>query len=176
MYEVPENVLVEVEDERGDVSLAGSGQLLVSVLGLEDPKLIRWRIGDIGNLDTGADGRQMLDVLGRGDISVKFHLDSVGGSVILQKSTVTEFLGACGVPSDLDMILNIHNHDGRTVVEVNLVADGDFKVDLKTLRDRLNSDFPVQQLRGRFQTRWTAETEARGRISPGKRRFFVKSY
>ena len=59
-YEVPQNVLVEVESDDAGVTLNGSGQILVSVLGLEDPRLIRYRIGDVGALTTDSNGRQTI--------------------------------------------------------------------------------------------------------------------
>jgi phenylacetate-coenzyme A ligase PaaK-like adenylate-forming protein len=174
VYEVPRNVLLEVADEDGNLSLNGSGQLLVSVLGLEDPKLIRWPIGDVGVLTTDEVGHQTIELLGRGDVSVKFHLDSVGGSVILNKSVTFEFLRARGVRSDLDVILQIRNDPAdHTVVVVNLVFDG--PLDPTALEEQLNADFPVLSLRGRFIVSLITDEEARI-ISPGKRRFFVKSY
>ena len=172
-YDVPENVLLEIEDDRGDVALNGSGQILVSVLGLEDPKLIRWRVGDVGILKTDDRGKQVIQILGRGEISVKFHLDSIGGSVILQKSVVTDFLRRCGVRENVDAILNIRNHNGRTVIDLNLVSDDNF--DLDALQYELNTSFPVVQLRDRFFVYRITDEDAKG-ISPGKRRFFVKSY
>lgn len=172
-YEVPENVLLEIEDSRGEVTFNGSGQILVSVLGLEDPKLIRWRIGDIGVLTTDAAGKQNIALLGRGDVSVKFHLDSVGGSVILNKSVVIDFLRECNIRADLDVIVRIRNQDERTVVDVNLISDDSLV--LEALQHRLNTDFPVKQLRGRFLVFKITEGDAK-RISPGKRRFFVKAY
>jgi phenylacetate-coenzyme A ligase PaaK-like adenylate-forming protein len=173
VYEVPENVLLEIEEDGAEPALNGTGQILVSVLGLEDPKLIRWRIGDVGTLRTDGRGKQLVEVHGRGEISVKFHLDAVGGSVILQKSVVVDFLKGCDVHGDSDVIVNIRHHDGRTVVDVNIVSED--LLDLDALGSRFNRDFPVRQLLGRFSVRTVSEEEARA-ISPGKRRFFVKSY
>jgi len=173
-YEVPRNVLLEVEDDRGDVKLNGSGELLVSVLGLEDPKLIRWPIGDVGVLTTDDAGHQTIELLGRGDVSVKFHLDAVGGSVILNKSVAFDFLRERGVRSDLDVIIQIRNDAAHhTVVVVNLVSE-EF-LDLEALEEQLNAEFPVLSLRGRFVVLRITDEEART-ISAGKRRFFVKSY
>lgn len=59
-YEVPQNVLVEVESDDAGVTLNGSGQILVSVLGLGDPRLIQYRIGDVGALTTDSNGRQTI--------------------------------------------------------------------------------------------------------------------
>ncbi|MDD3181345.1 MAG: hypothetical protein PHD48_00845 [Alphaproteobacteria bacterium] len=61
-YDVPENILLEVESVEGDVALNGSGKILVSVLGLEDPDLIRWRIDDIGTLKTDEAGKQLIEI------------------------------------------------------------------------------------------------------------------
>ena len=171
-YEAPQNVLLEVETDDASVTMNGSGQILVSVLGLEDPKLIRYRIGDVGVLTTNDEGRQTIELLGRGDISVKFHLDSIGGSVILYKSVVVEFLEECGVHADNDVIVRIHNDDNHTVVDINLISED--SRDLAALEQRFNKDFPVQQLRGRFRVSRISDEEAKV-ISPGKRRFFIKS-
>lgn len=173
LYEVPPNVLLEIEDDHGNVTLNGSGQILVSVLGLEDPKLIRWRIGDVGVLTTDSAGRQEIKLIGRGDVSVKFHLDSVGGSVILNKSVVVGFLKECGIHTDLDVILRIRNELQRTVVDVNLISED--IPNLVALEERFNAEFPVTQLRGRFLVFQITDEQAKI-ISPGKRRFFVKSY
>jgi len=172
-YEAPENVLLEVETDDAGVSMNGTGQILVSVLGLEDPKLIRYRIGDIGVLKTNEEGRQTIELLGRGDISVKFHLDTIGGSVILYKSIVVEFLEKCGIHTKNDLILQIHNNDDHTVIDVNLVSEE--SIDLEALKQRFNNEFPVKQLRGRFQVLRISDEDAK-LISPGKRRFFIKSY
>ena len=61
-YDVPENVLLEVESVEGDIALNGSGKILVSVLGLEDPDLIRWRIDDLGTLKTDEAGKQLIEI------------------------------------------------------------------------------------------------------------------
>jgi len=61
-YDVPENVLLEVESVEGDITLNGSGNILVSVLGLEDPDLIRWRIDDFGILKTDEAGKQLIEI------------------------------------------------------------------------------------------------------------------
>lgn len=172
-YEAPQNVLLEVETDDSGVTLNGTGQILVSVLGLEDPKLIRYRIGDVGVLKTSDGGRQTIELLGRGDISVKFHLDTIGGSVILYKSILVEFLEKCGVPTSNDIIVQIHNNDNHTVIDINLVSEESF--DLKALKQRFNNEFPVKQLRGRFQVFRISDEDARV-MSPGKRRFFIKSY
>lgn len=172
-YEVPENVLLEVEDDHGHVALNGPGRILASVLGLEDPKLIRWRIGDVGVLTTDGAGYQTIELLGRGDMSVKFHLDSIGGSVVLNKSVVVEFLRSCGLAVDLDVIVRIRNHHNRTLVDVNHISEE--SCDLVALEERFNTEFPVTQLRGRFRVFRITDEEAKN-ISPGKRRFFVKTY
>jgi phenylacetate-coenzyme A ligase PaaK-like adenylate-forming protein len=173
-YEVPQNVLLEVESDDAGVTLNGTGQILVSVLGLEDPKLIRWRIGDEGVLTTDSEGRQTIELLGRGEVSVKFHLDSIGGSVILYKSVLVEFLKGCGIHADKDLIVRIRNdRHSRTVVDINLISED--PRDLTALEERFNNDFPVKQLRGRFKVLSITDEEAK-RISPGKRRFFIKSY
>lgn len=127
----------------------------------------------MGNLTTDGAGRQTIELLGRGDVSVKFHLDSVGGSVILNKSVVVEFLKECGIHADLDVILRIRNEHQRTVVEVNLVSET--TSDLAALEARFNAEFPVMQLRSRFLVFQITDEQAKN-ISPGKRRFFVKSY
>lgn len=171
-YEMPQNVLLEVETDDAGVTLNGSGQILASVLGLEDPKLIRYRIGDVGVLTTNDEGRQTIELLGRGDISVKFHLDSIGGSVILYRSVVVEFLEECGTHVDNDLIVRIRNNDHqRTTVEINIISEDSH--DLVALKQRLNEDFPVKQLRGRFEVFRITDEEAKV-ISPGKRRFFIK--
>lgn len=172
-YEAPQNVLLEVETDDAGVTLNGTGQILVSVLGLEDPKLIRYRIGDVGILKTSDGGRQTIELLGRGDISVKFHLDTIGGSVILYKSIIVEFLEKCGVPTRNDLIVQIHNNDDHTVIDINLVSEESF--DLEALKQRFNNEFPVKQLRGRFQVFRISDEDAKV-MSPGKRRFFIKSY
>lgn len=59
-FEVLDNVLVEVEEAEGEVTLNGSGEILVSVLGLEEPTLIRRRIGDLGTLTTSNEGQQVV--------------------------------------------------------------------------------------------------------------------
>jgi phenylacetate-coenzyme A ligase PaaK-like adenylate-forming protein len=172
IYEVPQNVLVEVESEDDGVTLNGSGQILVSVLGLEDPKLIRYRIGDVGTLTTNSEGLQTIELLGRGEISVKFHLDSIGGSVILYKSVVVEFLKERDIHADNDLIVRIHNDDQRTVVDVNLISEDSY--DVAALEQWFNEDFPVLQLRGRFKVFQITDEEAKS-MSPNKRRFFIKS-
>jgi phenylacetate-coenzyme A ligase PaaK-like adenylate-forming protein len=172
-YDVPDNVLLEVEDDQGAIHLDGAGQLLVTVLGLEDPKLVRWRLGDIGVLTTHEGGHQVVEVLGRGEVSTKFHLDAVGGSVILQQSVVTDFLAACGLPAPLDVILEITHRGARTVLVLHVIQAP--MVDVMDLERTLNAQFPVAQLRGRFSAVHTSDEDAR-RVSPGKRRFFVKSY
>lgn len=171
-YEVPSNVLLEVEDSDGNISLNGEGQYLVSVLGLEDPKLIRWRIGDVGTLTTDRSGRQIIELQGRGEISIKFHLDSIGGSVILFKSVVIEFLEANDIRVDNDVIVNIHNDNQHTVVDVNFISDK--PADFVELENRFNKSFPVVQLRGRFRVFRITDEDAK-QLSPGKRRFFIKS-
>lgn len=171
-YEVPQNVLVEVESDEGQVSLNGSGQYLISVLGLEDPKLIRWKIGDVGTLKTDNDGKQIIELQGRGELSVKFHQDAIGGSVILFQSVLVDYLNACGVSVDNNLIVHIHNNDQRTVVDINIVSDQDY--DLVDLGKRFNSDFPVAQLRGRFRVLRITDEDAKI-LSPGKRRLFIKS-
>ena len=172
-YEVPQNVLVEVESDDATVTLNGSGQILVSVLGLDDPKLIRYRIGDVGSLKTDSKGKQTIELLGRGDVSVKFHLDSIGGSVILYKSVLVDFLKECGIHVDNDLIVRIHNDRRHTIVDVNLISEEDSH-DLMALEERLNANFPVKQLRGRLKVFQITDEEAK-RISPGKRRFFIKT-
>jgi hypothetical protein len=59
-FDVLENVLVEVKSTEGKITLNGSGRLLVSVLGLEQPTLIRRDIGDFGVLTTNDKGRQVV--------------------------------------------------------------------------------------------------------------------
>lgn len=59
-FNVLENMLVEVESAEGAITLNGSGHLLISVLGLEQPTLIRRDIGDFGVLTTDAEGRQVV--------------------------------------------------------------------------------------------------------------------
>lgn len=59
-FDVLENVLVEVESTKGEITLNGSGRLLVSVLGLEQPTLIRRDISDFGVLTTSEEGRQVV--------------------------------------------------------------------------------------------------------------------
>lgn len=59
-FDVLENILVEVETQEGEIALNGSGRLLISVLGLEQPTLIRRDIGDSGVLTTDDEGRQVL--------------------------------------------------------------------------------------------------------------------
>ena len=169
---MPQNVLVEVERDKREVLLYGSGQYLISVLGLEDPKLIRWRIGDVGTLKTNNDGRQIIELQGRGELSVKFHLDTIGGSVILFQSVLVDYLNTCGVSVDNNLIVHIHNSDQRTVVDINIVSDKDY--DLVDLEKRFNSDFPVAQLRGRFRVLRITDEDAKI-LSPGKRRLFIKS-
>lgn len=171
-YEVPSNVLLEVEDSDGNIALNGEGQYLVSVLGLEDPKLIRWRIGDVGTLATDGEGRQVIELKGRGEISIKFHLDSIGGSVILFKSVVVEFLERYGIREDNDIIVNIHNDNQHTVVDINFISEK--SADLAKLEKRFNESFPVVQLRGRFRVFRITDEDAK-KLSPGKRRFFIKS-
>lgn len=171
-YEVPQNVLVEVESNDAGVTLNGSGQILVSVLGLEDPKLIRYRIGDVGSLTTDSEGKQTIELQGRGDVSVKFHLDSIGGSVILYKSVLVDFLKECGILADNDLIVRIHNGRRRTTVDINLISEDHH--DVISLEERFNTDFPVKQLRGRLNVLQITDEEAK-RISPGKRRFFIKT-
>jgi hypothetical protein len=171
-YEAPQNVLLEVETDDAGLTLNGTGQILVSVLGLEDPKLIRYRIGDVGILKTSDEGRQTIELLGRGDISVKFHLDSIGGSIILYKSVVLEFLAQCGIDANNDLIVRIRNKDNFTFIDINLISESYFK--LVSLEKRFNKDFPVQQLRGRFKVFQINDEQAK-KLSPGKRRFFIKT-
>jgi hypothetical protein len=62
-YDVVDNVLLEVLiPENGAASLNGFGSILVSVLGLEDPTLIRQCLGDVGKLTTSEDGRQVIEL------------------------------------------------------------------------------------------------------------------
>ncbi|MDD3181344.1 MAG: hypothetical protein PHD48_00840 [Alphaproteobacteria bacterium] len=172
-YDVPDNVLLEVETADGNIALNGTGNILVSVMGLEDPKLIRFKVGDVGILATKEDGSQTIDVQGRGDISVKFHLDTVGGSVILQKSVVLDFLQECALPKGWDIIINIVNRNDRTILEMNIISDIIF--DENVLTHKLNDEFPVLQLRGRMLVKKIDDEQA-AELSPGKRRFFIKSY
>lgn len=172
-YDVPDNVLLEVETAEGQITLNGTGKILVSVMGLEDPKLIRFNVGDVGVLVTKEDGSQTIDVQGRGDISIKFHLDAVGGSVILQKSVVLEFLQQCALPHGWDIIINIVNRNDRTILEMNVISDTPFDED--ALTRKLNDEFPVLQLRGRLFVKRINDEQA-AELSPGKRRFFLKSY
>lgn len=172
-YDVPTNVLLEIEESSNGVTMNGRGQILVSVLGLEDPTLIRWRIGDVGELATDGEGRQSISLNGRGEVSVKFHLDTVGGSVILYRSVVVGFLESQGVDPAIEVILRIRNKQGCTAVEVNVITES--MAGLDELEDLFNSTFPVAQLRGRFLVQQITDIDAK-RISPGKRRFFVKEY
>ncbi len=172
-YDVPDNVLLEVETDDGNIALNGTGKILVSVMGLEDPKLIRFNVGDVGVLVTKEDGRQTIEVQGRGDISIKFHLDTVGGSVILQKSVVVDFLKQCDLPDGWDIIINIVNRNDRTTLEMNIISDIHF--DEYGLTSKLNDEFPVLQLRGRMLAKRIDDEQA-AELSPGKRRFFIKSY
>jgi hypothetical protein len=64
-FEVLENMLVEVESAEDAITLNGSGHLLISVLGLEQPTLIRRDIGDFGVLTTDDEGRQVVRLCGR---------------------------------------------------------------------------------------------------------------
>jgi hypothetical protein len=59
-FDVLENVLVEVESTESEITLNGSGRLLVSVLGLEQPTLIRRDVGDFGVLTTSEEGQQVV--------------------------------------------------------------------------------------------------------------------
>lgn len=59
-FDMLENMLVEVESPEGAITLNGSGRLLISVLGLEQPTLIRRDIGDSGVLTTDDQGRQIV--------------------------------------------------------------------------------------------------------------------
>lgn len=59
-FDILENVLVEVESVDGEITLNGSGRLLVSVLGLEEPSIIRRDIGDSGTLTTSDKGQQVV--------------------------------------------------------------------------------------------------------------------
>jgi len=61
-FDVLDYVLVEVEATQGEITLNGSGDILVSVLGLEEPTLVRRRIGDIGVLTTNEEGRQVVEL------------------------------------------------------------------------------------------------------------------
>lgn len=63
-FSVFENVLVEVESIDGEITLNGSGRLLVSILGLEQPSLIRRDVGDFGTLTTNIEGRQTIKLRG----------------------------------------------------------------------------------------------------------------
>lgn len=64
-FDILENILVEVESEEGEISLNGSGRLLISVLGLEQPTLIRRDIGDFGVLTSSDKGQQIVRLLER---------------------------------------------------------------------------------------------------------------
>lgn len=59
-FDILENMLVEVESPEGAITLNGSGRLFISVLGLEQPTLIRRNIGDFGALTTDSEGRQVV--------------------------------------------------------------------------------------------------------------------
>lgn len=67
-FDILENVLVEVESTDGKITLNGSGRLLVSVLGLEQPSLIRRDVGDFGTLTTSDEGRQVVKLHGSNDL------------------------------------------------------------------------------------------------------------
>ncbi len=56
------HVLVEVETIQGDIKLTGSGDALVTVLGLEKSSMVRRRVGDQRVLTTSEDGRQALEL------------------------------------------------------------------------------------------------------------------
>jgi len=59
-FEALQNILIEVKTSNGEIVLNGSGHLLISVLGLEQPIIIRRDIGDFGKLITNEDGRQIV--------------------------------------------------------------------------------------------------------------------
>jgi hypothetical protein len=61
-FDMLDHVLVEVETNEGEIVLNGSGAILVSVLGLEEPTLVRRRIGDVGVLKTIEGGRQVVEI------------------------------------------------------------------------------------------------------------------
>jgi hypothetical protein len=63
-FDVLENMLIEVESPEGTIALNGSGRLLISVLGLEQPTLIRRDIGDSGVLTTDDQGQQVVRLRG----------------------------------------------------------------------------------------------------------------
>lgn len=63
-FDILENVLVEVESANGEIALNGSGRLLVSVLGLEEPLIIRRDIGYFGALTTSDKGQQVVKLSG----------------------------------------------------------------------------------------------------------------
>lgn len=61
-FEALQNILIEVKTSNGEIALNGSGRFLISVLGLEQPIIIRKDIGDFGNLITNEDGRQTIQL------------------------------------------------------------------------------------------------------------------
>lgn len=63
-FEALQNILIEVESSNGEINLNGSGRFLISVLGLEQPIIIRRDIGDFGTLITSEDGRQVVQLQG----------------------------------------------------------------------------------------------------------------
>lgn len=61
-FEALQNILIEVESSNGKISLNGSGRFLISVLGLEQPIIIRRDIGDFGTLITDEKGLQVVQL------------------------------------------------------------------------------------------------------------------
>jgi hypothetical protein len=56
---------------------------------------------------------------------------------------------------------------------MNIISDIIF--DEYALTSKLNNEFPVLQLRGRMSVKRIDDEQA-AELSPGKRRFFIKSY
>jgi hypothetical protein len=61
-YEILDHVLMEVRRPDGDVALRGSGELLVSILGVDDSALVRRSIGERGVLATALNGVQVVKI------------------------------------------------------------------------------------------------------------------
>lgn len=61
-FDVLDHVLIEVNTKQGEIALNGSGDILVTVLGLAVPTLVRRRVGDHGVLTTSEDGHQVVEL------------------------------------------------------------------------------------------------------------------
>ena len=92
VYKIFDHVALEVSADCKDFAIEGTGELYVTILGRPDSHLVRWRIGDMGTLWTDSDGQRFVQLLGRSNRSVKFQMDRIGSSFIIERDQVLDWL------------------------------------------------------------------------------------